>query len=86
VLIRGKIPPDPLTRGCPPPGPRAPYGGTPGTLGLSGRAFRCWLNAVPADLRSSVWSSVLGPLFYLGALGFGLGSLVDKHGRQAPAG
>jgi lipooligosaccharide transport system permease protein len=30
--------------------------------------------------RSSVWSSVLGPVFYLGALGYGLGSLVDKHG------
>ena len=23
---------------------------------------------------------MLGPLFYLGALGYGLGSLVDKHG------
>jgi lipooligosaccharide transport system permease protein len=35
--------------------------------------------------RSSVWSSVLGPLFYLGAMGYGLGSLVDKNGT-APLG
>jgi lipooligosaccharide transport system permease protein len=36
--------------------------------------------------RSSIWSSVLGPLFYLGALGFGLGSLVDKHGTASLGG
>jgi lipooligosaccharide transport system permease protein len=36
--------------------------------------------------RSSVWSSVLGPLFYLGAMGFGLGSLVDKHGTASLGG
>ena len=48
------------------------------------RAFRCWLADVPADLAASVWSSVLGPLFYLGAMGYGLGSLVDKNGTAAP--
>jgi lipooligosaccharide transport system permease protein len=47
---------------------------------LSVRAFRCWLTAYRRIWRSSVWSSVFGPLFYLGAMGFGLGSLVDKHG------
>jgi lipooligosaccharide transport system permease protein len=36
--------------------------------------------------RSSIWSSVLGPLFYLGALGFGLGSLVDRHGTASLGG
>jgi lipooligosaccharide transport system permease protein len=30
--------------------------------------------------RSSIWSSVLGPVCYLAALGYGLGSLIDKHG------
>jgi lipooligosaccharide transport system permease protein len=29
---------------------------------------------------------VLGPLFYLGAMGFGLGSLVDKHGTASLGG
>ena len=36
--------------------------------------------------RASVWSSVLGPLFYLGAMGYGLGSLVDKNGTAALGG
>jgi lipooligosaccharide transport system permease protein len=48
--------------------------------GLSVRALRCWLTVYRRTWRSSIWSSVLGPLFYLGALGYGLGSLVDKHG------
>ena len=36
--------------------------------------------------RSSLWSSVLGPLFYLGAMGFGLGTLVDRHGMASLGG
>jgi lipooligosaccharide transport system permease protein len=36
--------------------------------------------------RSSVWSSVFGPLFYLGAMGYGLGSLVDAHGTASLGG
>ncbi|HMD92401.1 MAG TPA: ABC transporter permease [Trebonia sp.] len=44
------------------------------------RALRCWLTVYRRIWRSSVWSSVLGPVFYLAALGYGLGSLVDKHG------
>jgi lipooligosaccharide transport system permease protein len=36
--------------------------------------------------RSSVYSSVLGPVFYLGAMGFGLGSLVDRHGEASLGG
>jgi lipooligosaccharide transport system permease protein len=36
--------------------------------------------------RGSVWTSVLGPLFYLGAMGYGLGSLVDKNGTAALGG
>ena len=59
------------------------------TLGgwqLSIRALRCWLTVYRRIWRASVWSSVLGPLFYLGALGYGLGSLVDKHGTAALGG
>jgi len=52
----------------------------PSTGELTVRALRCWLTVYRRIWRSSVWSSVLGPLFYLGALGYGLGSLVDKHG------
>jgi lipooligosaccharide transport system permease protein len=50
------------------------------------RAFRCWLTVYRRIWRSSIWSSVLGPLFYLGALGFGLGSLVNKHGAASLGG
>jgi lipooligosaccharide transport system permease protein len=48
-------------------------------------AFRCWMTVYRRIWRSSVWSSVLGPLFYLGAMGLGLGTLVDKHGPVATA-
>jgi lipooligosaccharide transport system permease protein len=47
---------------------------------LSVRALGVWLTRYRRIWRSSVWSSVLGPVFYLVALGYGLGSLVDKHG------
>jgi len=50
------------------------------------REFRCWLTRYRRIWRSSVWSSVLGPVFYLGAMGFGLGSLVDKHGTASLGG
>src|SRR6516225_4611235 len=53
---------------------------------LSVRALRCWLTVYRRIWRASVWSSVLGPLFYLGALGYGLGSLVDTHGTAALGG
>ena len=53
---------------------------------LSFRAFRCWLVMYQRTWRASVWSSVLGPLFYLGAMGYGLGSLVDKNGTAALGG
>jgi lipooligosaccharide transport system permease protein len=58
----------------------------PGTATLSVRALRCWLLAYRRTWRSSVWSSVFGPLFYLGAMGYGLGSLVDKNGTAALGG
>jgi len=70
--------------------------GTPPRLGglhppkppwpLAFRAFQCWLTVYRRIWRSSIWSSVLGPLFYLGAMGFGLGSLVDRHGTASLGG
>ena len=53
---------------------------------LSFRAFQCWLTVYRRIWRSSIWSSVLGPICYLGALGFGLGTLVDKHGTASLGG
>jgi len=53
---------------------------------LTVRAFRCWLTVYRRIWRSSIWSSILGPICYLGAMGFGLGSLVDKHGTASLGG
>ena len=68
-------------RGVVPPGQHRPPGPA-----LSFRAFQCWLTVYRRIWRSSIWSSVLGPVFYLGALGFGLGSLVNKHGTASLGG
>jgi lipooligosaccharide transport system permease protein len=58
----------------------------PGTWDLSVRAFRCWLTSYRRLWRASVWSSFLGPVFYLAAMGYGLGSLVDARGTAALGG
>ena len=58
----------------------------PGSFDMSVRAFQCWLVAYRRTWRSSIWSSVFGPLFYLGAMGYGLGSLVDAHGTASLGG
>ncbi len=83
VLVRGDDPPEPPEHGgaARPPVPPRPPG-----PGLSVRAFLCWLTVYRRIWRSSIWSSVLGPLFYLGAMGFGLGSLVDRHGTASLGG
>jgi lipooligosaccharide transport system permease protein len=61
-------------------------GGRPPGAALTIRAFRCWLTTYRRLWRASVWSSFLGPLFYLGAMGYGLGSLVDKNGTASLGG
>ena len=58
----------------------------PGGWELSVRAFRCWLVMYRRTWRASVWSSVFGPLFYLGAMGLGLGTLVNRHGTASLGG
>jgi lipooligosaccharide transport system permease protein len=55
----------------------------PGAFG--GRALEYWLTSYRRTWRGSVVSGFLSPLLYLGSLGFGLGSLVDRGG-QALAG
>jgi lipooligosaccharide transport system permease protein len=66
--------------------PAAALSALPGWWTLSFRAFRCWLVSYRRTWRSSVWSSVFGPLFYLGAMGYGLGTLVDKNGTASLGG
>jgi lipooligosaccharide transport system permease protein len=68
------------------PASPAALGQLPGDWELSVRAFRCWLVMYRRTWRSSVWSSLFGPLFYLGAMGYGLGALVDAHGTDALGG
>jgi len=58
----------------------------PQTGQLSFQAFRCWFTRYRRIWRSTIWSSGLGPLLYLGALGFGLGSLVNRHGTASLGG
>ena len=67
--------------GAPAALPRAP-----GSAALAVRATRCWLTMYRRTWRGSVWSATLGPLFYLGAMGYGLGSLVDARGTGALGG
>jgi len=77
-----------LIRGDDPPQTLPAHGGAarPPVTPLAVRAFGCWLTVYRRIWRSSIWSSVLGPLFYLGAIGFGLGSLVDRHGTASLGG
>jgi lipooligosaccharide transport system permease protein len=63
----------------------------PGT-GLAGiwqmavRAFQAWLLNYRRTWRGSIYSSVLMPVLYLGAMGLGLGTLVDQHGTAGLGG
>jgi lipooligosaccharide transport system permease protein len=85
---RGAVPPG----GDPPGSPRSwgetfpPRPTRPPGPALSFRAFQCWLTVYRRIWRSSIWSSVLGPICYLGALGFGLGTLVDRHSTASLGG
>jgi len=44
------------------------------------RQLRFWLTDYRWTWRGSIYSSLLNPLLYLGAMGLGLGKLVDAHG------
>jgi lipooligosaccharide transport system permease protein len=49
-------------------------------LALAARALQFWLVNYRRTWRGSIYSSVLSPVLYLGAMGLALGKLVDKHG------
>ncbi len=44
------------------------------------RQFRFWLTDYRRTWRGSIYSSVLNPVLFLGAMGLGLGTLVNHHG------
>jgi lipooligosaccharide transport system permease protein len=47
---------------------------------LAVRALRFWLVNCRRTWRGSIYTSVANPVLYLGAMGLGLGTLVDQHG------
>jgi lipooligosaccharide transport system permease protein len=49
------------------------------------RTYEFWLTAYRRTWRGSVATSIINPVFYLGALGIGLGTLVNKS-ASTPAG
>jgi len=66
---------------------RAPGAGRMAAARVLGfRAFRFWLANYRRTWRGSIYTSVLNPVLYLGAMGLGLGSLVDKHGTAGLGG
>jgi lipooligosaccharide transport system permease protein len=50
------------------------------------REFRAWLTDYRRTWRGSIYSSVLSPVLYLGAMGLGLGSLIDARGTASLGG
>jgi lipooligosaccharide transport system permease protein len=50
------------------------------------RQLRFWLTDYRRTWRGSIYSSVLNPLLFLGAMGLGLGRLVDQHGTASLGG
>ena len=50
------------------------------TWSFAVREFRYWLTNYRRTWRGSIYTSFLSPVLYLGAMGLGLGKLVDAHG------
>jgi len=50
------------------------------------RQFRFWLTNYRRTWQGSIYSGVLNPVLYLGAMGLGLGTLVDQHGTASLGG
>src|SRR5215472_12873597 len=53
---------------------------------LAVRQLRFWLTNYRRTWRGSIYSGVLSPVLYLGAMGLGLGTLVDAHGTAGLGG
>jgi lipooligosaccharide transport system permease protein len=50
------------------------------TWSFAVRGFRYWLTNYRRTWRGSIYTSFLSPVLYLGAMGLGLGKLIDAHG------
>jgi lipooligosaccharide transport system permease protein len=64
----------------------APAPAPAGRWAFAGRQLRFWLTNYRRTWRGTIYSSVANPLLYLGAMGLGLGTLVDAHGRAGLGG
>lgn len=53
---------------------------------FAAREFRFWLTDYRRTWRGSIYSSVLSPVLYLGAMGLGLGTLIDARGTGSLGG
>jgi lipooligosaccharide transport system permease protein len=60
--------------------PRQEPPACPGHWRFAVREFRFWLTDYRRTWRGSIYSSLASPVLYLGALGLGLGTLVNHHG------
>jgi lipooligosaccharide transport system permease protein len=58
----------------------APRPGRPSGWRFAVRELRFWLTDYRRTWRGSIYTSLLEPLLYLGAMGLGLGTLVNHHG------
>jgi lipooligosaccharide transport system permease protein len=53
---------------------------------MAARQYRFWLTNYRRTWRGSIYTSLLNPVLFLGALGLGLGSLVNRHGTGSLGG
>jgi lipooligosaccharide transport system permease protein len=60
-----------------------PEPASPSSFSFAVREFRYWTTNYRRTWRGSIYSSVLNPVLYLGSIGIGLGSLVNKHGSAS---
>jgi len=68
------------------PSPREVALAVGGRWEMAVRAFLFWLVNYRRTWRGTIYSSLLNPVLYLGAMGLGLGTLVDKHGNASLGG
>jgi lipooligosaccharide transport system permease protein len=61
-------------------GPASSGPASTGLVVLAVRAFRFWLVNYRRTWRGSIYTSVTSPVLYLGAMGLGLGTLVNARG------
>jgi lipooligosaccharide transport system permease protein len=58
----------------------------PATQVFAVRQLRFWLTNYRRTWKGTIYTSVLNPVLYLGAMGLGLGTLVDRHGTASLGG